>query len=336
MLSFLSRKINIQKLKIASFVFSSLFVLSFAVFSFADDKNGGSDKNIFQDTDQDGLSNDEEKLYGTNPNKADSDGDSYSDGTEIKSGYDPLKPAPGDKINSIADFEEQKNESSQGVAVVKKSNLTEEVSRQVAVTLKESASKKQNLSLDDLRDTVQKTMNEKITVDTLPEIDVKAIKIKKQKYSSLSEADRTEKIKQDTLEYTTAVSYIMVNNSPIPMQSSGDMGKLASFMTTNSIGMLSGGNNALLDDFSRKGTLITAQLQDVVVPENMVDTHIKALKLAQYTATLKSNVESSGSSDPLSQISTLAKVQGFIGLFSEFSNDIQEVLKKNDIQEIPI
>lgn len=334
MFSLLSRKIKIKNLKLATFVFSSLFVLSFAVFSFADNSNG-SDKNIFQDADQDGLSNDEEKLYGTNPNKADTDGDGYSDGTEVKSGYDPSMPAPGDKLGGIAEDDSISEMVGKTADVQKKANLTDEVSKQVAMTVKESVSKKQNLSLDDLRETVQKTMNEKITVEALPEIDVKTIKVKKQKYANLSEEDRAAKIKEDVAEYSTAVSYILVNNSPIAMQSDSDMTKLSSFVTSNAMSMLSGGNNALLEDFSRKGILITEQLHGVTVPENMIDMHVKALKLAQYTTTLKENVQSSGSNDPLAQISTLAKVQGFVGLFSDFSNEMSGVLMKYGIQ-VPI
>ena len=304
-------------------------MLSFAVFSFAYD-NDISGKNIFQDTDQDGLSNDEEKLYGTDPNKADTDGDGYSDGIEVRSGYDPSKAAPGDKVNVILD-----EESDDTAVARKKINLTEAVSKQVAMTIKESASKQQNLSLDELRNTVQKTMSEKITVDTLPEVDTKTIKIKKQKYSSLSDADREAKIKEDVLEYSTAVSYILVNNSPIPMQSNGDVEKLSSFMMSNMMSVLSGSNNALLDDFSKKGAAITEQLQSVDVPENMVDMHVKALKLAYYTMTFKGSIQSAGDADPLAQINTLAKMQGFVGLFSDFSNDMAHTLLKYGVQ-VPI
>jgi len=43
------------------------------------------------DTDKDGLSDyDEVKIYGTNPVKSDTDGDGYLDGDEIKNGYNPL------------------------------------------------------------------------------------------------------------------------------------------------------------------------------------------------------------------------------------------------------
>jgi hypothetical protein len=72
---------------------------TFAVFAmtyFAMAENKGA--NVFLDSDQDGLTDQEEKALGTNPNVADTDGDGYSDGAEIKSGYNPLKPAPGDRL----------------------------------------------------------------------------------------------------------------------------------------------------------------------------------------------------------------------------------------------
>jgi hypothetical protein len=342
MFSFLSQRIKIKKIKIALFVFSSLFALSLAFFSFADTQTTSS-MNIFQDTDQDGLSNEEEKLYGTNPNNPDTDGDGYSDGAEVKSGYDPLKKAPGDKLTTTTDLESQndvKNSSTQDASatttVPKKVNLTEEVSKQVAMTLKDSATNQKTLSLDDLRTTIQNTMSQQITVDTLPDIDVSKIKILKQNYSNLSDADRTEKIKKDTLDYVTATSYILVNNSPISMQSDGDIAQLASFVTDNSTSVLSGKNPAMLNDFAKKGDLITEQLQSMTVPENMLDMHKKALRLAQYAGTFKDSLQSNGDTDPLSQINSLAKIQGFIGLFSNFATNVQSTLDKIGIQGLPI
>jgi len=53
----------------------------------------GTDPND-DDTDHDGLSDKEEVgTYLTNPLVADSDGDTFLDGVEVRGGYDPLSPA---------------------------------------------------------------------------------------------------------------------------------------------------------------------------------------------------------------------------------------------------
>ncbi|MFH1353852.1 MAG: hypothetical protein ABIH36_01065 [bacterium] len=50
------------------------------------------------DDDNDGLTNNEEISWGTDPNNADSDGDGYLDGEEVAARHDPTKPAPDDKL----------------------------------------------------------------------------------------------------------------------------------------------------------------------------------------------------------------------------------------------
>jgi len=56
---------------------------------------------VKNDSDQDGLSDEEEKRLGTDPNNPDSDGDGFIDGDEIKNGYNPLKFSPGDKSDKM-------------------------------------------------------------------------------------------------------------------------------------------------------------------------------------------------------------------------------------------
>lgn len=51
-----------------------------------------------QDSDSDGLKDWEEQIYGTDPQKTDTDGDKTSDGEEIKLNRDPLKPGPKDQL----------------------------------------------------------------------------------------------------------------------------------------------------------------------------------------------------------------------------------------------
>lgn len=57
-----------------------------------------------KDSDNDGLLDWEEKLYGTDPKNPDTDGDGYLDGEEINSSHNPLKPAPGDELTNFAEF----------------------------------------------------------------------------------------------------------------------------------------------------------------------------------------------------------------------------------------
>ncbi|MCW1930149.1 MAG: calcium-binding protein [Candidatus Kerfeldbacteria bacterium] len=42
------------------------------------------------DSDNDGLTDAQERTYGTSAHNSDTDGDGYSDGEEVRSGYSPL------------------------------------------------------------------------------------------------------------------------------------------------------------------------------------------------------------------------------------------------------
>lgn len=53
---------------------------------------------IIKDSDEDGLSDEEEIRIGTDSYNPDSDQDGFLDGEEYFAGYDPLKPGPADKI----------------------------------------------------------------------------------------------------------------------------------------------------------------------------------------------------------------------------------------------
>ena len=76
---------------------ASIVVFCTTYFALAENQSMTAN-NLFLDSDQDGLTNQEEKMIGTDPYKSDTDSDGYSDGAEVQSGYNPLKPAPGDKL----------------------------------------------------------------------------------------------------------------------------------------------------------------------------------------------------------------------------------------------
>ena len=52
------------------------------------------------DLDSDGLDNQQEMIWGTDPFNPDTDGDGFKDGEEVKSGHNPLVPGPDDLINA--------------------------------------------------------------------------------------------------------------------------------------------------------------------------------------------------------------------------------------------
>ena len=70
-----------------------------------DETTTDSDRNQ-PDSDNDGVSDDEELENGTDPNNGDSDGDGLTDGDEIENGTDPSNPdSDGDGINDGDEIE---------------------------------------------------------------------------------------------------------------------------------------------------------------------------------------------------------------------------------------
>lgn len=322
-------KLNHTKLTLL--IFSGLCVASFAFFVVAQE-NPSNDKNIFLDSDQDGLSDDEERAYGTDANNKDTDGDSYTDGVEVKSGYDPLKPAPGDKIINNTKQLTTNNLQQDGDEV----NLTQEVSEEVANLITQKAGENQEIALEDLDAIIQKTTGETLTFDDLPEVNESEIKIKEQNYSRLSDEKRAEKEKEDALEYLTAISYILVNNSPQKISATEDINKIAEDIISHTTSLSANlADISYFEDLAVKGETILEQLKEIEVPESLVDLHINGLKLAKYAVSLKDEVKID-SNDPVATIANLSKVQNLINLTLELSEKVSGEFSKLGITEIPV
>ncbi len=313
--------------KFTLFLFFSLLILSTAFFVFADDVV--NTKNIFQDSDQDGLSNDEEKLYGTNPSVKDTDGDGYGDGIEVESGYDPLKPAPGDKI-----IKESSSVSS-ATSSEESENLTQKAASEIVNILKSTDENGQAVSLDDVNESVQKVLSGSVEEVTLPDVDIKDIKIKKGPSKNLSEKKRAEQERSDITEYLTVVSYIIANNSPQSFRTENEFVGLISSLATQSISSLAGGNTQQLNALSGVAEKILEQLKEVEVPAAMLDLHIKALKMAKYSLQLNKNLKIDPT-DPFGQIAEFSKWQGFLGVTSEYFTELEAKLTEYNIKEVPI
>lgn len=97
-----------KKISIILFVLAILGI--FLVFKLASYVNAVANRSTFpqssplpspdNDPDRDGLENQQEVIWGTDPFNPDSDGDGFKDGEEVSSGHDPLKPSPDDVLET--------------------------------------------------------------------------------------------------------------------------------------------------------------------------------------------------------------------------------------------
>ena len=163
-----------NNLRWSIFVFAFLCLFSSALYVAADEAST-TDAIVFDDADSDGLSNEEEKIYGADPDVADTDGDGYSDGVEIEGGFDPLKPAPGDRVTPDEVNVLEVSDAALNLGGV---NLTEKASEELAamVSEKEEGSEITSEDLNTVMANVMAAGQEDIV---LPEIDTKNLKIKK-------------------------------------------------------------------------------------------------------------------------------------------------------------
>ncbi|NTW29999.1 MAG: hypothetical protein HGA33_01840 [Candidatus Moranbacteria bacterium] len=307
-----------------------LLCVGYKVFiSFAAEMTGD---NIVDDPDQDGLTTSEERLYGTDPNRRDTDNDGYSDAVEIFGGYDPLKKAPGDKI--VAESTNEGGDSGQGG-----DNLTEEVSKKIANIVKSSESNAEGnteVGLEELNALAQEIALGGSEEIILPEIDLSLIRIKDQSYPKMSAEKREDRIREDIVEYLTTVSYIFANNSPKPFGSEEELESISDSLIDEAISSFSSGSLSRLQSFASNGESMLSEIEQVEVPEEMLDVHVKALKLAKYATSLKDEVAVSDVDDPVKTIRTLSKSQGFLNVVISFVADVQSKIEQYEIEEIPL
>lgn len=298
-----------------------LVILSFSFYVTAQENSDS--QNIFLDSDQDGLTDEEEKMYGTDPKNRDTDADSYSDGAEVKAGYDPKIPAPGDRL---ADFKNQENNSSDEAGTAPAGeNLTAAISQKIADLPTDT-----EISIDDIQTMIDESLTQHDISEEIPEVSIDDIKIKEQNYGKYSDEEAKKRKKEDFADYISAIFYIFASNSPEPITSATDASSAMINTFQNILFAISLRNSESLEDISRSGERILEQLNEVEVPEDLVDFHIKALQYAMYAQGLKSSIKSDPT-DPLSDIANLSKIQAFIQSVLSFSGDVEAKLDEYDV-----
>ncbi|HLN18640.1 MAG TPA: hypothetical protein VK255_00535 [Patescibacteria group bacterium] len=319
---------KIKNIQLTILVFLGLAVFSFSFYVSAQ-QNSNPSGNIFLDSDQDGLTDQEEALYGTDAKKSDTDGDGYSDGSEIKSGYDPRKPAPGDKL-TVANLASTNNGSLSHVLGESDNNLTNQVSQKVTEIIQNAQNNEgdSGITMEQLQEVIDQSMSSTETNEaSLPQIKKEDIKILKQNYSGLSKEKQTEKKKEDFMNYTVAVAYILSSNSPKPITSSQDLNDIFDNIYQIISQAMEARNKDGLNDLEKSSEKIQEQLKQVEVPEEMVDTHIKALRYSIYAKDL-ANALTPNANDPIKDIANFSKMASFVqsaeGFFSDVANKFTE------------
>lgn len=310
------------------FVFFALLVFSIGFFVSAD-SNTAASRSIFLDADQDGLSDDEEKIFGTDPLKRDTDGDSYSDGVEVESGYDPRKPAPGDKLVS-----EDDGLGKGGYDESSDTNLTETASSEVVKMLSQNTGAA--INMNDITASIE-TLLQQTAVDVkVPEVKKEDVKVKTVKCkSSDSEEKCAERKREATEEYLTVLAYLVANNSPVPLNATSDLEVLSNTILKETSQAFSLGSFSFLKEASTRADTFLVGLKDIEVPENMVETHIKAVQLGLFAQDLGKEYEQKAD-DPIAQIALLGELQGVLGIASDLSSDMMTEFENIGIESIPI
>jgi hypothetical protein len=78
-------------------------------------------------------------------------------------------------------------------------------------------------------------------------------------------------------------------------------------------------------------------VNQVVVPESMLATHVKTIKMLTFASNLKETIHASvSSSDPLGQMYMFSKVQGFLMSLESFMTETQSMLAAFGIENIPL
>ncbi|HHH12498.1 MAG TPA: hypothetical protein ENJ77_01325 [Candidatus Moranbacteria bacterium] len=283
-------------------------------------ENRESDLTLAADYDQDGLSNDEERLYGTDPYTYDTDGDSYGDGIEVRSGYDPLVPAEeGDRIleRKIVD------ESGQ-----LRTNLTDKFATEVAGVAAEALSGDGEINLTQVGEDLADMTQAELDFSDLPEVDLKEIQIKKQDYEDLDEKERREKIKQDAAEYVAAVGYIVSTYSP-----KGDISDPAN--AESLAGEVMSKVEALIIDptdvsyfkkMAERGQKALVDLEEVEVPETLLEEHLKMLQITKAAIALGVDFKADPD-DPVATIAAYNQAEQLGRLAMKFSAELNDKLE---------
>jgi len=319
-----------------------LVMLFFAWLNFSHAHN--EDLDYFEDQDQDGLADQEEQAIGTDPTNPDTDGDGYSDGVEVNSGYDPLVPAPGDRIGEddsgagdAADaanltellMENIQEEKEEELEILQTANSTEEG------IIEKDETDEASLTDGDVDDFVNETLQEGGVLDDELEL------IPEDEFSIMSvpEEDDEQGIldqeKNQVEEYFIEVGYILTENNDYL---SGDQGVLSNDLLSLIMEValdVDTGDNSMVSQMKEDGVDIIDKLKDVEVPYVLKDVHITSVSLMGYMLEQDESIVFD-QGDPAALSLMVGKLEGIMMEGSDLGGQVEEMLGTYDIDTINV
>lgn len=306
-------------------IFAILILGALTFFSYADDKN----LTLFEDFDRDGLSNGEERSLGTNPNTADTDGDGYSDGVEIESGYDPLLPAPGDRII--------KEDATAKIRPINSSttNVTQKISESLVSYIADAQEAgRTDITSEDFSNAVDKAVDEEVTFTETSPIDLNMIKIKEQDFDDLSEKEKESLMKEDAIEYFTSISYIFMTSFPENFFNRSPDDVEREVMEHMSDFSASIDNYEYFEQVAKYASHAEKQMNEISVPKDLLDIHTEGLYMLRYMDDIyQQGSYKKAKTDATPLIATLAQLQGLAQNMINFQTKVEEKLTQYGIEE---
>ncbi|MEI7962118.1 MAG: hypothetical protein WCI04_07320, partial [archaeon] len=249
----------------------------------------------------------------------------YSDGVEVKSGYDPTIPAPGDKLASTITPKTPAEQLQDTAITPEKPKLTDELIQKLQNFT--NSKNGQAITQTDMQSTMGTFVAEKtgnlMTWENLPEIDRTQIKILKQPYASLKEADKKVRLLKDSANYLSTMSYLLISNSPNSILTDADTKAFIENFLNKLAGLTSPSPDLVyFADLGNRTELFLNQVNEITVPETMLELHVKFLRLLRGALTMQE--VSSPVQDPIASMIVMTKVQNLTDLLvGFFGNDFQ-------------
>lgn len=347
------------KIKIISVLAISFVVFATTLFALAENRNSNS---LFLDSDQDGLTDQEEKMLGTDPHNPDTDGDGYLDGKEVASGYNPLKPAPGDKLDGTTQSPNQQNTktnqsinnqinqqldnllSADTIADLSSDpnnpNLTNELIGQLLELTKNKAENSEGFaenpvySPDELAQITQGALRTVDITKDLPIIDDSELNILPPIDSkNLSEEKVIAKQKTEIEKYLAQVAFIFASNSPFPVEHPQNLESQINAESANFFSAYLMGDKSKIDNYAARAKTGIDQLKKVAIPYILKEYHRSMLQLALYTISQKDAILPSAT-DPMKSLAAVSSLQAVAQKALEIQDGLLEILKKYEIETI--